>query len=70
MRRFEIESMVEKKKLIGYGAGLVLLGTKTEYDLTLSYIVDDSPQIQRQYIDGIPIYPSSHLKSEKRRIYS
>lgn len=59
------EEAMKGKKLIGYGAGMAFLGTQAAYPLPLSFIVDDTPDIQGSRLEGIPVLPSAALRSEK-----
>ena len=52
---------LERKKLIGYGAGLATLLTLRDTPLDLEFIVDDSPESQGLTLFGIPIVSPTEL---------
>jgi len=56
-------STLERRKLIGYGAGLATLLTLRETPLDLEFIVDDNPQSQGGELLGIPILPPTALEN-------
>ena len=56
----------KRKKLAAYGAGNALLGLRAVHDLAIDYVIDDTPGYSGQKVDGLDIYPSSHLKDQNR----
>lgn len=66
MKRFDTSQMLAGKKLVGYGASQALLSTQAACKLPLSYVVDDSPEMQGQKIAGLSIHASDSLLSESR----
>ncbi len=52
---FSVKERLAGKRLIGYGANLAAVATIRTAHLKLSYIVDDTPELQGQTISGIPI---------------
>ena len=62
-------SLVQKlgfneKRLVAYGAGMALLQMQTAMPLTLEYIVDDTPGLEGKEVMGLPVFPSSRLRTE------
>ena len=53
---------LDRRKLIGYGAGLATLLTLRETPLDLEFIVDDNPESQGTDLHGIPIVPPTELE--------
>lgn len=66
MVRFDTAGLLRTRRIVGYGASLALLGTRRTRPLPLAYVVDDTPALIEQEIDGVPIYPTSRLAAEAR----
>jgi hypothetical protein len=63
---YDLKSLLEKKKILCYGAGFAFLSIVESFDLTVSYIIDDTSHLQYQHLNGLPIYPSKRLLSENK----
>lgn len=66
MNKISFNKLPEGKKLVGYGAGLSLLGTQVSSPVSLEYLVDDTPGLAGQKVCGLPVYPSERLQQEKK----
>ncbi len=62
--RASIEACFEHRRLIGYGAGLAMLGTQNDWRLPLSYLVDDRPGLAGETLDGLEIRTTDALAAE------
>lgn len=66
MTQISLKKLFKDKKLVGYGAGLGLLGTQAGAPLPLEYVVDDTPGLAGQKVCGLPVYPSARLEKENK----
>lgn len=66
MKQLYSRKLLDGKKLIGYGAGLSLLGTQASAPLSLEYLVDDTPGLAGKSVSALPVYHSDQLLKEKK----
>lgn len=66
MKQISTKKLFEGKKLVGYGAGLGLLGTQAGSPVPLEYVVDDTPGLAGQKVCGLPVYPPARLQRESK----
>ncbi len=66
MNKISLNKLSEGKKLVGYGAGLSLLGTQVSTPVSLEYLVDDTPGLAGQKVCGLPVYSPARLREERK----
>ena len=66
MKTFDLDSTIKHKKIVAYGAGEALASIRKVSEISISYIVDDAPDLQGQFVDNILIRSPNKLLAENK----